>query len=504
MQQVTIDIDKLSDSQEVYDSRPNPIIKYFIYLILIIFLVAGIWMSFSKIDIVVKSSAVFKDIDAMTEVYATVNGSVKVNNLIQGKQVNKGDVLLEIDSSVSDQSLQDLEQMLTDIDARIEILNAYTSALLGDNTKLNTLENNKYYQEFKSKKKSLDLTNETSVADNISKKEQIESDVNNTSKKIAEQQNQLYSLQILKKSIQNKKNEFTNNTNLYMSIFNHFISSYNLSSNSYDDKIDTLKLEKIRTTDSAQIATIDKNIATLTSEKKNTLDNLVLQKIMEVDSQINTVMSNLNTLQGQKESLNNQLSIISNSAQKNTKELNILAEQKNVFMEIVASEEKKKDILSKINQHKIQKDKSKIIAETTGVIFMEKELNVGSYLSEGTKIGNIIPDNKLGLYAEIYVENADIGQLKIGQKINFEVSAFDSSKYGNFTGNIIKISRDVIINEQTGKSYYIVEAKLDDSSRTDRFGNQANLMNGMAAQAKIITDEQSVLEYFLRKLDLLD
>lgn len=289
-----------------------------------------------------------------------------------------------------------------------------------------------------------------------------------------------------------------------MSIFNHFISSYNLSSNSYDDKIDTLKLEKIRTTDSAQIATIDKNIATLTSEKKNTLDNLVLQKIMEVDSQINTVMSNLNTLQGQKESLNNQLSIISNSAQKNTKELNILAEQKNVFMEIVASEEKKKDILSKINQHKIQKDKSKIIAETTGVIFMEKELNVGSYLSEGTKIGNIIPDNKLGLYAEIYVENADIGQLKIGQKINFEVSAFDSSKYGNFTGNIIKISRDVIINEQTGKSYYIVEAKLDDSSRTDRFGNQANLMNGMAAQAKIITDEQSVLEYFLRKLDLLD
>lgn len=205
MQQVTIDIDKLSDSQEVYDSRPNPIIKYFIYLILIIFLVAGIWMSFSKIDIVVKSSAVFKDIDAMTEIYATVNGSVKVNNLIQGKQVNKGDVLLEIDSSVSDQSLQDLEQMLTDIDARIEILNAYTSALLGDNTKLNTLENNKYYQEFKSKKKSLDLTNETSVADNISKKEQIESDVNNTSKKIAEQQNQLYSLQILKKSIQNKK-----------------------------------------------------------------------------------------------------------------------------------------------------------------------------------------------------------------------------------------------------------------------------------------------------------
>ena len=35
-------------------------------------------------------------------------------------------------------------------------------------------------------------------------------------------------------------------------------------------------------------------------------------------------------------------------------------------------------------------------------------------------------------------------------------------------------------------------------------GEEASLMNGMACQAKIVTDEKSILTYLLDKIDLLD
>lgn len=83
----------MSDSTEIYESKPNHFPIYTIYLILIILVAAVLWMSLSKMDIVVKSNGTFKGSNAVYEISSGVTGSVKETNIEDGQYIEEGDVL---------------------------------------------------------------------------------------------------------------------------------------------------------------------------------------------------------------------------------------------------------------------------------------------------------------------------------------------------------------------------------------------------------------------------
>ena len=76
MKPIIIDMKDMSDSTEVYDSKPNRFMIYTIYAILLIFVIALIWMYFTVIDIVVKSDGIFKGSNALYEISSGVTGRV--------------------------------------------------------------------------------------------------------------------------------------------------------------------------------------------------------------------------------------------------------------------------------------------------------------------------------------------------------------------------------------------------------------------------------------------
>ena len=53
---IIVDMTDISDSVEVYESKPNPFMVYLIYILAALLITAVGWMWFSKMDIVVKSS----------------------------------------------------------------------------------------------------------------------------------------------------------------------------------------------------------------------------------------------------------------------------------------------------------------------------------------------------------------------------------------------------------------------------------------------------------------
>lgn len=88
----------MSDSAEIYESRPNPFIIYIIYLLAAI-LAAGIgWMYFSDIDMVVKGNSVFRSNEKARYVSADTGGVIAECNTEEGQYVNKGDILFVINS----------------------------------------------------------------------------------------------------------------------------------------------------------------------------------------------------------------------------------------------------------------------------------------------------------------------------------------------------------------------------------------------------------------------
>lgn len=172
--------------------------------------------------------------------------------------------------------------------------------------------------------------------------------------------------------------------------------------------------------------------------------------------------------------------------------------------EILTYETKKKENEIRLGQYDLEKGKYYIKAKSTGYLSMHQDLKEGSFISQGSAIGEIIPNKTEGFYVDIYVENSDIGKVKDNQKIKLEIPAYPSSEYGYFTGKIKYISKDAKIDKNSGKSYYLVTAEMINKDKDKESKQNIEIKNGMAVQAKIVVREETVLKYVLKKIDLID
>lgn len=55
------------------------------------------------------------------------------------------------------------------------------------------------------------------------------------------------------------------------------------------------------------------------------------------------------------------------------------------------------------------------------------------------------------------------------------------------------------VNQEHGSGYYAVEATISYDN-----GKELEFIQGMALEAKVVTDQKSILKYLLEKIDLLD
>jgi len=355
MKPIIIDMKDMSDSTEVYESRPNPFLIYFIYLLAAMFVIALLWMSFSKIDIVVTSNGMFKSNASISEISSNVTGTVSTCNVRDGQYVNEGDILYTLDVISLDDTIQYYQTELNDVTERLEMLQAYAQYLDGTDNALDSLNSNTYYQEIIDRKDLLDANIEAYASDN--------SDV---------------------------------------------------------------------------------------------------------------------------------------------EDIYILTEKNTVAGEILTYLSKKDEYENYLKSYNIQNDNCVIKANASGYFYLLQDIKNGSYVQEGTAIGKIYPDSDTEYYAQIYVENTDIGKLQTGQAVQFEIPAYPSSEYGYFTGKITTISKDISVDQSTGNAYYLVAVSCDNNTLSNKDGESVSLLNGMACQAKIIVDEENVLTYLLRKIDLVD
>ena len=56
-------LNELSDSREMLEAKPNPLMVWFIYLLLIMIVSALIWIYYGKMDEVVKADGVIRTVE---------------------------------------------------------------------------------------------------------------------------------------------------------------------------------------------------------------------------------------------------------------------------------------------------------------------------------------------------------------------------------------------------------------------------------------------------------
>ena len=466
--------------------------------------------------------------------------------------MKEGDILYVLTIDELSDTILRYQNELEAAQARIKILSAYEKSLDGDKTELETLDDNPYYEEFVNRRKLLYANVDLNESDTEGQVTLYQGNVDSISGTIAKYNEKIEKLNVVKQCITARNNTFDASEGIYYSMISSYLASYNYTALQYDNQInehqrqideyeeqmkkaeaeasiedktvteeETVSDNGISTETISVVASTENTTANIEElkkqrdalitaqdsakkEKTRALRNLELQQITTIEQQIAGYNDTILSLETNLASAKLQLEAI-NSADNETKEsVAILTEKGNVAAEILNYEDKVKECETYLKSYDIQNDNCVIKANVSGYFYIAQDLKTGSFVQEGTTIGTIYPETESKYYAEIYVENTDIVQIREGQDVKFEIAAYPSSEYGYFKGTVENIAKNISVDQSTGYSYYLVRVKCDNMTLKGKNGEEATLMNGMACQAKIVIDEKNVLTYFGEKIDLLD
>ena len=165
MRPILLDMNDMSDSSEVYESRPHPFFIIFIYLLLVIVVVSILWAAFFKIDIVVKGTGTVSAREDSSIVTNTYAGAVTKCNIVDGQAVKKGDVLYEVEAKDCDLQLNNYNSQLQENENRLAMMEAYLSWLMDSSVDLSKYADNPYYEEYAARQKIVSLQMDQTESD---------------------------------------------------------------------------------------------------------------------------------------------------------------------------------------------------------------------------------------------------------------------------------------------------------------------------------------------------
>lgn len=122
---------------------------------------------------------------------------------------------------------------------------------------------------------------------------------------------------------------------------------------------------------------------------------------------------------------------------------------------------------------------------------------VGGVVMEAQQLMLIVP-NEESLEVEMFLENKDIGFVIEGMDAEIKIHTFPFTKYGLIDGTVTTISNDATIDEQRGLIYGM--HLLMKSNTINVKGREVKLMPGMAVTAEVTTGTRRIIEFFLAPL----
>jgi HlyD family secretion protein/adhesin transport system membrane fusion protein len=120
----------------------------------------------------------------------------------------------------------------------------------------------------------------------------------------------------------------------------------------------------------------------------------------------------------------------------------------------------------------------------------------GEVARPGETVARVVPTDDL--VAEVRVRPEDVASVKLGDRAELKVSAYDFNKYGKIDGQVAEISPTTFQDEETHRYYYRTLIRYDDKRAPGRRPWQ--LQPGMTVDAEIITGEKTLLRYLMKPI----
>ncbi|UZW14496.1 HlyD family efflux transporter periplasmic adaptor subunit [Clostridium pasteurianum] len=507
MKYILQNIDDITDSREVLESRPHPFTRIFIYIMIAVLLLAFIWSYFSEKEIVVKANGIVEPNKAIIQVSNEAAGKVTSINFKDGDKVKKDQILYTINHTNLDVQKAGLEEDLKLQNVEVNNLNKLKNSITDGKNHFNENSNDEreYYNRY------------VRYTEGIG-------DINNSAQAVKVQiqnlQDQILKLNLLQKSINDNKNYFGDNSS-----YSNQLQSYQINIQQYQGKINNARnqynalkkqiYEQKKQTSSQNMqnsSQIDQNNEISEINNKSQLDNAKIaidSANQDLSKYKLEFMQNINSSKEQNEIKIKEIQSAPSLSQENGSQY-------------TSSEEYKHDNLIQIDtnikaaQSKINQDNNNIksidinIAQCTvkapsdGIINSLNEIKEGDLLQAGTQIATMLPIDNSQYKIQIYIANKDIGNIKKGQNIRCNFDALPYSDYGSIDTKITNLSADAKVNQNNSTSYYTAEAIIYNKPLYNRKREKADIKPGMTSQIDIITRKEKILYYLMKQINLKD
>ena len=140
--------------------------------------------------------------------------------------------------------------------------------------------------------------------------------------------------------------------------------------------------------------------------------------------------------------------------------------------------------------------RTEIRSPVDGVVNDVQVTTIGAYVQPGQKIMEVVPAGEK-LLVETRVKPSDIAFIKVGDKAQVKVTAYDFSTYGGLEGRVVQVSADSIYDENEKQAFFTVIVETDKSFLTAA-GHRLPITPGMMTDTQIITGRKSILTYLLK------
>ena len=523
-------LEDLSDSRELLEQNPRRFTSWFIYLLCLIVASFIIWAWFSTKSVVISAQGIVESNKPVQTIAPISAGTVKSVNYKNGSQVEKGDVIINLDTQNLSVQLDSLNTQKSSLASQISDL----TSLKQNVSDGSSFENNKsaYFSQYMSyinenktdsEENSLSSTSLNRLNSEISAYKSLMGAISNGGTSFnssdpfcnSEFQKYLLQKQNLEKtlsSLETEENTLEKDEGASNALSGKILGDYNglassqksetkeeaspgAATSSQDGEIDaqnSLSQDEQRLSQSNSKQTYDEQMASLQSQIASAKSSLSL-----LSSTFNsTLASSLDQLEEQKDSLNV-------SPQKTALEMESNKWQFLSTVENAISEDKQKlpSLNGQISLLQKEISEGELKASTNGTLYIPSDVEVGMVLSAGQPIAQVISDSQ-SFEIKLAIPNDKIGNVKLEDGVKYSFPAFPYAQYGFLNGKITQIDVTSTTNEKTGLSYYQVTGSLNKSTISNFQGQEGDIKLGMSCQAKIVSQKERMLYFILNKMGI--
>ena len=140
-----------------------------------------------------------------------------------------------------------------------------------------------------------------------------------------------------------------------------------------------------------------------------------------------------------------------------------------------------------------------ITAPISGRLVNFSGIQKGNFIIQGQNIGEISPEESL--VAECLVSPKDIGFIKQGQKVKFQVDTYNYNQWGLLEGKVKEIDQNITVNQQTGDAYFRVLCTMDKNFLQLKNGYKGQIGKGMTLTARFHLTDRTLWQLLFDRVD---